>query len=314
MQTTNPHRQLRIGTRSSPMARAMADTVRDIIKAATPAINPEILTFTAEGDRIKGSLQKCGGKGTFIKDLERRLLADEIDCAVHSLKDIPGDLPPHEDLTLISFLPREDPRDALILRADISENDLHKGGVIGTSAPRRQAALRQLYPKAEIKLCRGNVNSRLSKLDEGQFDALILSYAGLKRLKFDGRVARVYQPEEILPAVGQGIMSLQVRKEDAENCPFLRRLNDSKAEIAASVERAMLFRLHGNCHSAISGYCSFLSDTRVQMSGIIYNPITGECLKAVRQAELTPDIESLGRLIADDLIEQGAYTLMAIES
>ena len=311
MQTTDSHRQLRIGTRASPMARAMADTIRDIIISVAPSLNPEILAFVAEGDKIKGCLQSFGGKGTFIKDLERRLLAHEIDCAVHSLKDIPGDLPPHKDLTLISFLPREDPRDALILREGVSEVDLRVGGVIGSSAPRRQAALKKLYTAAEVRLCRGNVNSRLKNLDEGKFDAIVLSYAGLKRLKFESRVARIFQPDEMLPAVGQGIMSLQVRKEDAEKCPYLKKISDPKAEIAASVERAMLFRLNGNCHSAIAGYCSFLSDTRVQMCGIVYNPETGDFLKSVIESDVAADIENLGTRVADDLIAQGARDLIA---
>ncbi len=311
MQKTDSHRQLRIGTRASPMARAMAATVRDVIMSVAPSIELEILTFVAEGDKITGSLQCHGGKGTFIKDLERRLLAHEIDCAVHSLKDIPGDVAPTEGLTLISFLPREDPRDALILRDGVTEDDLRSGGVIGSSAPRRQAALKKLYPAAEIRLCRGNVNSRLKKLDEGQFDAVVLSYAGLLRLDLSSRVSRIFQPDEMLPAVGQGIMSLQVRKADAEKCPYLKQISDPKAEIAAAVERAMLFRLNGNCHSAIAGYCSFLSETRVQMCGIVYNPETGDFLKAVIQSELEPNIENLGLRVADELIAQGAHALIA---
>ena len=311
MQKTDSHRQLRIGTRASPMARAMAVTVKDVIMSVAPSIELEILTFVAEGDKIKGSLQCHGGKGTFIKDLERRLIAHEIDCAVHSLKDIPGDLPPTEDLTLISFLPREDPRDALILREGVTEDDLRAGGVIGSSAPRRQAALMKLYPAAKVKLCRGNVNSRLKHLDDGQFDAVVLSYAGLVRLNLASRVSRIYQPDEMLPAVGQGIMSLQVRKTDAETCPYLKQISDPKAEIAAAVERTMLLHLNGNCHSAIAGYCSFLSETRVQMCGIVYNPATGDFLKAEIQSELSADIAKLGIRVADELIAQGARALIA---
>ncbi len=312
MQSGNSHRGLRIGSRASPMARAMAETVRGVIASVAPSMELSVLTFVAEGDRIQGSLREQGGKGAFIKDLERRLLAGEIDCAVHSLKDIPGDLPPHEDLALVTFFPREDPRDALILRAGVTEDDLRRGGVIGSSAPRREAALRNLYPAVDIKLCRGNVNSRLQKLDNGQYDAIILSYAGLTRLGFAARASRIYSVDEVLPAVGQGIMSLQVRKADLDKCPYLKRINNPEAEIAARVERAMLFRLQGNCHSAIAGHCSVLPENKLHMCGMVYNAATGASLRASRQADLSADVEALGTRVADELITQGAYALMTV--
>ena len=237
------HQKLRIGTRASPMARAMAEKVKQTIGALASPPQLSILSFAAEGDRIQGSLQNYGGKGTFIKDLERRLLAGEVDCAVHSLKDIPGDLPPHPDLALVTFLEREDPRDAILCRAGVSEEDIRRGGVIGSSAPRRAAALKKLYPAAEVKLCRGNVNSRLQKLDNGEYDAIVLSYAGLKRLNLEARASRVYGIDEILPAIGQGIVSIQIRKADIDIYSCLRQINDFKAETAAKVERAILFRL-----------------------------------------------------------------------
>jgi hydroxymethylbilane synthase len=293
------------------MAKAMAETVRKIIIKAAPALDLSIETFVAEGDRIKGSLQAYGGKGTFIKDLEKRLLSGEIDCAIHSLKDIPGDLPPHEDLSLISFLTREDARDALILREGVTEDVLHQGGIIGSSAPRREAVLRTLYPKVDIKLCRGNVNSRLRKLDAGEYDAIVLSYAGLMRLDLANRVSRVYSPEEMLPAIGQGIMAIQVRKADVERCPYLQQISDPHAETAAKVERAMLFRLQGNCHSAIAGHCSFLPENKINMCGMVYNPCNGAFVKSARQADICANVEQLGTLVAEDLIAQGAQALMA---
>lgn len=312
MKSMGIHKGLRIGTRASPMARAMADTIKNVIAQASPHVETHILAFVAEGDRIEGSLQKMGGKGTFIKDLERRLLAHEIDCAVHSLKDIPGDLPAHEDLALVAYLPREDPRDALILRQGITlESLVVTGGVIGSSSPRREASLRRLYPGVNMKLCRGNVNSRLQKLDDGQFDGIVLSYAGLKRLGFAQRASYIYSQEEMLPAVGQGIMALQVRKVDLERCPFLRSVNNEDAEIAAKVERAMLFRLQGNCHSAIAGYCSMGSDQRVVMRGAVYNQATGDFVASIREASLNQEIDRLGNDVAEDLLSKGARALMA---
>lgn len=311
MSLSHCHQKLRIGTRASPMALAMANNVQHVIESTTSIPDIEILPFVAEGDRIQGSLQSYGGKGTFIKDLERRLLAGEIDCAIHSLKDIPGDILPHPDLALITFLTREDPRDAIVLRPGLSEDDIRQGGIIGSSAPRRGAALRNLYPAAEVRMCRGNVNSRLQKLDNGNFDAIILSYAGLKRLNLEDRASRVYSADEMLPAIGQGIVSIQVRKADIGKCSYLAQINDTKAETAAKVERAMLFHLQGNCHSAIAGYCSFLEEDEVNFCGMVYNPVTGHFMKSERQAKLSPDIDRLGTNVAEDLIAQGAKALMA---
>ena len=297
---------LRIGTRASPMARAMADDMRNRIAAVAPSVALDVLPFVAEGDRITGSLQNEGGKGTFIKDLERRLLANEIDCAVHSLKDIPGDLPPRDDLTLIAFLPREDPRDALVLRNGVTEDDLRQGRApIGSSAPRRGAALRHLYPNAEITLCRGNVNSRLRKLDDGAFGAIVLSYAGLCRLGFADRANRIYNPDAMLPAVGQGIVTLQIRAADRDRYAFLSALNDPDSALAASIERAMLFRLQGNCHTAIAGYCSFPTATTVEMRSVVYDPATGAAMESVRQTARTDAEAKFGAQVAEDLLAQG---------
>ncbi|MDE2029540.1 MAG: hydroxymethylbilane synthase [Alphaproteobacteria bacterium] len=313
MQNTCPvskpvHFTLKIGTRASPMARAMADGVRDLIVRLGAPIDAKVLPFTSEGDRIKGDLKIQGGKGTFIKDLERRLLAGEIDCAIHSLKDIPGDLPPHEDLALIAFLPREDPRDALILRDGVREDDLRDNpkALIGTSAPRRSAMLKQLYPGIRTDLCRGNVNSRLRKLDDGEYDAIVLSYAGLKRLNMDGRVSRVYDTAEILPAIGQGILAIQVRRADIERCPFLRDISDRTAETVAAAERAMLFRLQGNCHSAIAGHCEILPGGALHLRGAVFDPASARFVEAQHQAHGPDGAEALGHHVADALLAQGA--------
>ncbi len=307
------HGSLRIGSRTSLMARTMAEAVRQHILAAAPSADPVVLAFASEGDKIKGSLQRHGGKGTFVKDLERRLLAGEIDCAVHSLKDIPGDLTPHPDLTLTSFFRRENPCDALVLRAGVTEEDLKRGGRIGSSSPRRKAALQRLYPNATVDLCRGNADGRVGKLDAGDFDALILAASGLERVGLEQRIARIYTPEDMLPAIGQGIVVLQARRADVARCPYLQQLSDAHAESAARVERAMLFRLQGNCHSAIAGYCDFLRTGDLRMRGIVYHPETGAPLEAERSAPPSSCLEDLGIQVAEDLFAQGARGLIGLD-
>jgi len=197
------------------------------------------------------------------------------------------------------------------MRQDVLESDLKNGAVIGSSSPRRCAALKKIYPNAEVRICRGNVNSRFLKLDNKEYDAIVVSYAGLKRLKLETRVKRIFGSAEMLPAIGQGIVAIQIRKADINRFVHLKLVNDFNAETAAKVERALLFRLQGNCHSAIAGHCTFLSQTNIQLSGIVYNTATGDYIKSIRQAEISSGIEKLGIMVADDLISQGARAFMA---
>ena len=206
-----PH-QLILGTRPSKMAVMMAQTAKARLEAAYSGLTVEVRTYASTGDTNQGDLKKIGGKGAFVKDLELRLLSGEIDCAIHALKDVPGDVDMHPDLEMTCFFEREDPRDALIMREGLALPTDGAGLTLATSSPRRKAFLHRLYPQAKIIPLRGNVDTRMRKLAEAQFDGMVLSYAGLHRLGLQSHASHVYSAEEMLPAVGQGVMSLQVRR------------------------------------------------------------------------------------------------------
>lgn len=305
--------RIRIGTRNSPMAIAFAEITKQALLAAAPDLTIDIGTYVSDGDRIAGSLAPYGGKGTFVKDLEQRLLSGEIDLAVHSLKDVPGDVPMHEDLAIGAYLKRHDPRDCLVLRGGVGEADLSRAGArIGTSAPRRQAALRLLLPHASCELIRGNVNTRLRKLDEGQYDALVLAGSGLSRLGMESRISRYLSAEEMLPAIGQGIMCLQVRRADMGRMPALAKVNDAHASYCAAAEREILHILKGNCHSAIAGLCEMNGQTQVaRLRAMVFDPAGGVVLAAEEeQSILQTKGAALGARVAASLLAQGAAGLL----
>lgn len=305
--------KLRLGTRKSPMAAAVAEHARNLIQNSVAFIDVDIFHFVSDGDKIDGDLKNFGGKGTFIKDLEARLLRDEIDCAIHALKDIPGDVPMHDDLMLVAFLPREDARDALVLRKGITEEQLRmkNGAIIGTSAPRRQAAVRHLFPNASSLLVRGNVNTRMKKLDDGLFDALILSGAGLERVGFRQRISRYFEDTEILPAVGQGILCIQIKKINAEKLAFLTKINSKWSEQAATAEREILFSLKGNCHSAIAAHCKLKKDNSIVLTASVFDQNSSKSISTVITAtDNTCDYRALGQEAAHKLINLGASSLL----
>ncbi len=303
----------KLGTRQSPMAISVAQFAKKQIEKQQSHFKIDINTFVSEGDRITGDLKMFGGKGTFIKDLETRLLSKEIDCAIHALKDIPGDIPMHEDLCIIAFFEREDPRDAMILREGISENYLHEkeGCIIGTSAPRRQAQLKKLFPKAQCKLTRGNVNTRLKKLDNGDYDCLVLSAAGLVRIGFKDRINKFFSLKEMIPAVGQGILCLQIRKADISRLSFLKTVNNAWSENAAKAERAILHSLNGNCHSAIAAHCEQINNSTIQLSSAVFNCNTGDLVQSIIKEEFSPcDFYEMGIKSANELKIAGAVELL----
>lgn len=303
-----PH-SLILGTRASKMARTMAYGAKKIMEEAHPGCEIVVQEYLSDGCKIPGDLKLFGGKGAFVKDLEHRLLNKEIDVAIHCLKDMPGDEPMHPDLQLFCFLHREDPRDALIMRPGMSEPTKDQKVVLATSSPRRQALLKTLYPYAEIIPLRGNVDTRLQKLHNGEFDGMVLSYAGLGRLEMQHHVTKIYEPFEMLPCVGQGVLVLQVRKEDAERCRHLRAINSETTEKIVAAERALLMHLQGNCHAAIGGYCE-VTETGLTMQGLVASPDGQTILKAEAVQESHKLPEELGMLIAHQLLQQGARELI----
>lgn len=298
---------IRIGTRKSQLALWQANYVRERLLTAHPELTVEIVKMSTQGDKILDtSLAKVGGKGLFIKELEQRLLDGSTDIAVHSLKDMTIDLP--DGLHLSVICPREDPRDAFVSNHFKSLSDLPAGSRVGTSSLRRQAQLRAAYPILKVIGLRGNVNTRLSKLDDGDYDAIILAAAGLKRLGFQNRITHALEPEQCLPAVGQGAVCIECRSDDSELNKLLAPLNDADTASCVSAERAMNAALDGGCQVPIAGY-AVLEGDEIYMRGLVGDPDGGEVLTCEARAPRA-EAEALGKKLADDLLGQGADKIL----
>lgn len=250
--TTHP---LRIGTRGSPLALAQAHETRDRLIAAHPHLAApgaiEIVVFKTTGDRILDrTLAEAGGKGLFTKELEEALVDGRADLAVHSMKDVPTQLP--DGLEIATLLPREDPRDAFFARSGGGLADLPAGAVVGTAGLRRQAQVLELRPDLTIVPLRGNVQTRLSKLDAGEVDATLLALAGLRRLGLTGRISAVLEPETMLPAVAQGAIGIEIRSDDDDTRALLAPLNCAETMVRVTAERALLAALDGSCRTPIA--------------------------------------------------------------
>ena len=241
--------KIRVGSRESALAVIQSQMVMEAIRQAVPDAELELVTMKTTGDRILDkTLDQIGGKGLFVRELDHALRNGRVDFTVHSLKDIPMDVP--EDLPLAAFSRREDPRDVLVLPEGASQLDPSKP--IGCSSRRRQLQLKALFPRMEVKPVRGNVQTRLKKLQDGEFSALVLAAAGLKRLGLEGRISRYFAPEEILPAAGQGILAVQTRRGTDATC--LVKLHDQDAASCALAERAFVRSLDGGCSSPVAAY------------------------------------------------------------
>ena len=273
--------KLRIGSRESRLAVIQSQMVMELIAAAEPEAELELVTMKTTGDKILDkTLDKIGGKGLFVRELDQALRDGRADFTVHSLKDMPMQVP--EDLPLAAFSSREDPRDVLVLPEGATELDVSKP--IGCSSRRRQLQLKLLFPDMDIQPVRGNVQTRLAKLEAGQFSALVLAAAGLKRLGLEGRISRYFTTEEILPAAGQGILVVQTRRGMDTQC--LRLVQDEKTACCAKAERAFVRALDGGCSSAVAAYAVvegekltltgfYVSeDERIQRKGSISGGVT----------------------------------------
>ena len=258
-----------VGSRESVLAVVQARMLIERLSAAHPELNIELVTMKTTGDKILDrTLDKVGGKGLFVKELDTALREHRADITVHSLKDMPMETP--EDLPLLCFSAREDPRDALVLPEGVSE--LAPGAVIGSSSLRRALQLKELYPDNPIEPVRGNLQTRLRKLDEGQYGALVLAAAGLKRLGLGGRISRVFTPDEIIPAAGQGILGVQGRR--GEDCSYLDCFADAAATAAALCERAFVRELDGGCTSPVCAHAELRGDT-IFLRALYYDSATG---------------------------------------
>jgi len=259
--------KIRVGTRGSKLALKQTEIIIEGLKKKHPDLEFEVVTIKTTGDKILDvSLSKIGGKGLFIKEIEEALLDERIDMAVHSLKDIPADI--HHGLILAAYSEREDASDCLISRDNMTLESLPKGAVIGTSSLRRVCQLKALRSDIEIKPVRGNIITRIKKLDEGEFDAIVLATAGLKRLGLENRIAQTFEVEEFIPAVCQGIICVETRRDDREVIDLLKAVDNEASRIAAKCERAFLKKLDGNCQIPLGAYCQVNGD-ELYINGIL---------------------------------------------
>jgi hydroxymethylbilane synthase len=299
---------LRIATRKSPLAVWQAEHVARKLAELHPGIHIELELMVTRGDKILDSpLSKVGGKGLFVKELEQGIMDGKADIAVHSMKDVPMELP--EGLHLAVIMEREDPRDAFVSNKYTDLEALPKGAHVGTSSLRRSTQLRERFPHLEILDLRGNVNTRLKKLDDGNYDAIILAAAGLKRLGFDERITTVLSPEESLPAMGQGAIGIECRQGDSDIEALIGPLNHTETALCVSAERAMNNRLNGGCQVPIAGYAE-LHEGLLNLRGLVGSP-DGKRVVRVELEASALDAESLGRKAAQNLLEQGAGDILA---
>jgi hydroxymethylbilane synthase len=299
---------LRIATRKSPLALWQAEHVAARLKAAHPGLEVELIGMSTQGDRILDTpLAKIGGKGLFVKELEQGMLRGEADIAVHSMKDVPAELP--EGLHLAGILEREDPRDAFVSNRFSNLDELPNGAVVGTASMRRQCQIAARRPDLKILPLRGNVNTRLKKLDDGEFDAIILASAGLKRLGFGHRITAVIEPERSLPAIGQGAIGIECRGEDERVNRLLAPLHHQATAVCVSAERAMNHRLQGGCQVPIAGF-AVLEGGDLYMRGLVGSADGSRILRGERRG-LAADAERLGVELAEELLAAGADAILA---
>jgi hydroxymethylbilane synthase len=297
------NKTIRIATRQSPLALWQAEHVAARLQQAFPGLKTELVKMVTRGDKILDApLAKVGGKGLFVKELEQGMLDGVADIAVHSMKDVPVEFP--EGLHLAVILDREDPTDAFVSNRYSSLAELPSDARIGTSSLRRQCQIKERFPQAEILSLRGNVNTRLAKLDAGEYDAIILASAGLKRLGMGARITASLSPEESLPAMGQGAIGIECRINDAEIHEYLKVLHDETTTIRVRAERAMNERLNGGCQVPIAGFAEIQGD-RLFMRGLVGSP-DGSVLYRAKADSSLEQAEQLGQAIADDLLAQGA--------
>ncbi|EHB5529042.1 hydroxymethylbilane synthase [Vibrio cholerae] len=298
---------IRIATRQSPLALWQANYVKDALMAAHPGLQVELVTMVTRGDVILDTpLAKVGGKGLFVKELEIAMLEGRADLAVHSMKDVPVDFP--DGLGLVTICEREDPRDAFVSNTYAKIEDLPSGAIVGTCSLRRQCQLKAARPDLVIKELRGNVGTRLSKLDAGEYDAIILAAAGLKRLELESRIRSFIEPEQSLPAVGQGAVGIECRVNDQRVRALLAPLNHADTAARVRCERAMNLTLQGGCQVPIGSYALLEGDT-IWLRALVGEPDGSQIVRGEIRGPRT-QAEQLGITLAEQLLSQGAKEIL----
>jgi len=305
---TTSRNQLRIATRGSPLALWQAEHVKARLEALHPGLEVSLLTMKTRGDKLLDApLAKVGGKGLFVKELEAGLLDGRADLAVHSLKDVPVQFP--EGLELALVMQREDPRDAFVSNHYDSLASMPAGSLVGTSSLRRQTQVRERYPELRVDWLRGNVNTRLAKLDAGDYDAIILAASGLMRLGFNDRIRSAIEPEECLPAIGQGVLGIEIRSDDEQLREWIEPLRHAETTLRVTAERAVNETLNGGCQVPIAGY-AVLEGDELYLRGLVGEPDGSKILRAEVRGN-SDRAHELGVELARQLLAQGADDILA---
>ncbi|WP_207905888.1 hydroxymethylbilane synthase [Aestuariirhabdus litorea] len=301
-------KKIRIATRKSALALWQAEHVKSRLMAAHPGLEVELVAMTSRGDRILDApLAKIGGKGLFVKELETAMLEGRADIAVHSMKDVPMDFP--EGLGLAVICEREDPRDAFVSNTYASLDELPQGAVVGTSSLRRQCQLLKLRPDLTINFLRGNVNTRLAKLDAGEYDAIILAAAGLIRLEFKDRIRDFIDIEQSLPAGGQGAVGIECRMDDSATLELIKPLHHQLTANCVLAERAMNKHLQGGCQVPIASF-ALQQGEEIYLRGLVARPDASTVLTSELRGPVA-ECERVGVDVAEDLLSQGAGEILA---
>lgn len=304
----NTPKKLVIASRESMLAMWQAEHIKGRLKALYPDCEVEILGMTTRGDQILDrTLSKIGGKGLFIKELEQALQDGRADLAVHSIKDVPMELP--EGFALAVIGERASPFDAFVSNQYARLEDMPEGAIVGTSSLRREAQLRAKFPHLTIKPLRGNIQTRLSKLDNGDYDAVILAAAGLQRMGLDGRIREILSPADSLPAAGQGALGIEIAARRTDLADILRPLNHEETAACVTAERALARALGGSCQVPLAAYC-VMEDGLLTLNGLVGHPDGSVIIEASAQAPAAY-ADALGRAVAKRLADDGAEELIA---
>ncbi|GAB2828735.1 hydroxymethylbilane synthase [Actinoallomurus bryophytorum] len=300
------------------MAVAQAAHVRDLLLKFSENLDVELIGIETSGDRWQGELAELGGKGAFLKEIDRQLVMGAIDVAVHCIKDVPGDVPMPEGTAFAAYLPREDVHDVVLFPAGSpyrSLDELPAGAHVGTSAVRRKAQILRRRPDLQVDRIRGNVNSRILRFDsehgsEHGFDAMVLALAGLRRIGMEDRAVEVLPLDVMCPPVGAGVIGIQCRTADEGIVELLRLLDDQETRTYVTAERAMLHDLRGHCNSPIAGHCTTTADGRLSLLGMVFSGEGGE-FAHVQEWDTLDHAQRLGANVAAALARKGAHRLIA---
>ncbi|GED24872.1 porphobilinogen deaminase [Brevibacillus agri] len=297
----------KVGTRRSKLALTQTNWVVQKLKELAPQAEFELHEIVTKGDRILDvTLSKVGGKGLFVKEIEQSLYDKETDFAVHSLKDMPAELP--EGLVIGAIPKRVDPRDVLLSLDGKTLDELKEGALVGTSSLRRSAQILAHRPDIQIESLRGNIDTRIRKLEEGNFDAIILAAAGLARVNYEGNISQFLPVEISLPAVGQGALAIECRADDEETLALLKQLDDEPTRLAVTAERSFLHKLQGGCQVPIGAYATVGEDKQITLTGMVGSPDGKQMFKNTATGR---DPQALGVQVAEALLAQGAGEVLA---